>query len=305
MRRSLPPAPLLSALLLALVSWTLPERASAFAVLYPVTTPCPTCPGGAALDLERTLLAGARWNARPGAGGLADGIRVNIDGSIPLMLGISDPVLIEKMEGAIAAGVRAWSSPAVAFDITVGAPGYGEEISILAGTSWALGGHMEWETAFSPNRMFTNGDVVPGVIITGARVMLNFDTLVLLFRSLGESYSLAVLQRLVAHEMGHALGLDHPTDVYEFNIDSDSDPENALVVDFHHPFAGLIQSTAVDPSAIMVPYSDLPALYHAFETPLHLDDLAGRDVLYPYLVPEPSLLALLGVAVLVARRRGA
>jgi hypothetical protein len=285
--------------LLAAATSALAERASAFSVLEPITTPCATCPGGVALDVEASLLAAPRWDARPGAGGLADGLRVNIDHTIPLALGVTDLALIETMYAAMAAGVRAWSSPALDFDITIGPGGAGDEISIVTGFSLGRGGHMEWQTAFSPNRMFTNGDVVPGRAITSALIVLNQESMTQLFGTLGESFALAALQRLVAHEMGHALGLGHPTDVYEFNIDQDDDPTNALVVDFDAPLAGLRVSELPDETAVMVPWGHL-SLQEAFKPALHLDDLGGRDVLYP--VPEPGLLALLGVAALVALR---
>jgi hypothetical protein len=288
---------------LALASWLPTEPAAAFALDQPFATACPACPGGVAIDVELSLIIAPRWNARPGGGGLADGLQVSIAPGIPAAVGVSDPVLAAKMEAAMVAGVLGWASPSVGFDITLGLPTSDTEIAIGAGFAPALGGNTEWFTAWDANRTFTNGDVVAGLIITDARIALNQDTLTLMFGSLGPSYALAALQRLVAHEVGHALGLDHPTDVYEYNIDSDSDPTNVLVVDFHDPFAGLIASPEVDATAIMVPYSDLPGLLYAFETPMHPDDLAGRDVLYPYLVPEPSVCALLAAAALVARRR--
>ena len=170
----------------------------------------------------------------------------------------------------------------------------------MRGQTPSLGGNTYWTFGVAPKRTFTNGAVVPGATITKAHLVMNRDTLVLMFSSIGASYALNALQRLVAHEVGHALGLGHPTDRPEFNIDQDDDPTNAMLVDFHDPFAGLRASSAVDFTAVMVPYSSLPGLQFAFDTTMRPDDLGGRDVLYPYVTPEPTTGALLGGAVLVA-----
>ncbi len=278
-------AALRAALLLVAASSWLATSASAFAFLTPVTTPCQSCPGGVAFDVAASYLANPRWTAGPATHSLQGGLLVWISPGMAGSFGVSDPELAAKIEATIASGVLAWSSPVISFDIVLGgvAPS-GTDISIGSGFTQSIGGRTDFSTAYSLGRQLTNGEILPGTIFTGAVITLNQSTLTNMFSLIGESFALAALQRLVAHEMGHALGLGHPTDVYQYNVVNDSS-------------AGLIVSPdAVDDTAIMVPFSSLPGLHASFDPTMRLDDLAGRDVLYP--APEPAGLLLAAVGAL-------
>jgi hypothetical protein len=82
-----------------------------------------------------------------------------------------------------------------------------------------------------------------------------------------------------------------------------------MPIDPGDPFSALILSPNPDNAAIM---SNRPCgnpfvapCAALFLTSPTNDDLGGRDVLYPVLVPEPTALALLGTALAgVARARG-
>lgn len=252
-------------------------RAEAFAFLSPVTQACASCPGGLALDVQRSLLGETRWDARAG-GALADGIQVTIRPGIAAAIGISDPTLAARIDAAVVAGVAAWSSPVLDFDITFGTGA--SEITIGVGASQFLGGHTEITRTFSAGRSLTEGTVVPGLAFSNARITLNQGSLTSMFVSVNFELALGGLQRLVSHELGHALGLGHPTDVWEYNVVVDA--TGALVTD----------ADAVDDTAIMVPFGSLPGLLVGFDPALRPDDLVGRDVLYPHLAPEPRGLAL-------------
>lgn len=282
---------LLGALLVTAVNAGHATGASAFALLTTIEILCGTCPRGYTLDIEDSYLSNPRWTAAAGTRGLENGLQITIQPGLPAAIGVTDPILAGKIESTIAAGVLAWSSPVLDFDITLGSPTSATEIFIRLGPTASIGGHTDFSTAWSTGRTLTSGELLPGPIFTSGRITLNQATLTTMFASIGESFALGALQRLVAHEMGHALGLGHPTDPFGYNLAAD--PSGAL----------FISPDTVDDTAIMVPAGDLPSLEVGFDPAMRADDLAGRDVLYPHLLPEPGALGPLGLASIFARGR--
>lgn len=113
------------------------------------------------------------------------------------------------------------------------------------------------------------------------------------------------LEHFLMHEAGHAIGLGHPNERVWANFDSDQDPLTPVLVDPYDPASGLAVSPNVDFNAMML--GGFPPDAHWFSfTDLHPDDLAGRDVLYPSLVPEPGAAVLMLSALTLAawRRSG-
>src|SRR5262245_27520723 len=81
----------------------------------------------------------------------------------------------------------------------------------MRGQTPSLGGNTYWTFGVAPKRTFTNGAVVPGATITKAHLVMNRDTLVLMFSSIGASYALNALQRLVARDVLYPYVTPEPT----------------------------------------------------------------------------------------------
>lgn len=282
---------------------------------------CPSGPGvGQSLDVLSTLEQAARWSATPVLGvGLQDGIQVSVEAGFGEAISPGQGATVEQ---GLLDAFAAWESPVLSFDITLDGPG-GFELDVFAVpesdpvfTGNDFFGVAFFATDFSATRTLTNGDTLAGWAITGAEIYFNIDLLQAVQAQIclldanpacsapELSLALAGFVNLAMHEVGHAIGLDHPNEFPFANFDTDGDPTNAIVVDPDDPFADLAVSGNFDPNAVMVspkPLSD-PS---RFDTVLAADDIAGRDVLYP--LPEPALgtlaVATAAIAVLRGRRR--
>lgn len=268
------------------------------------------------------LVGAGRWNAESYQGtGLHDGIQVAVDPSLVSGLEVADED-IPVLRGAIDTAFGMWENGALRFDVAHDSPGarrgteFGAEIDVFAvpgddpvwlGNTFFGVTYVSW--SYVPDRLLTNGETSAGYVITGADIFLNTTRLLDAQREYGLPLSLSAfaVTRLLAHEIGHGLGFDHPNETV--NYDVDQDPLDVESIDPRDPLAGLAVSPFFDQGAIMSNRPcgpDVLVCSAVFYQSLRPDDRMGRDVLYPY-VPEPGTLAALGLglAALAAHRRAA
>lgn len=252
------------------------------------------------ISFSTDMVTAPRWSATShpevSGRGLPGGLEVAVEPGFAEALtiavtGATLPEDVAAVEAATTAAFRAWENSVLAFVVTFdGSAARGEtsgaEIDLFAvpesdpafsSNPYFGVTHLQW-TSLS-NRAMTNGTVGAGNVIRGADIFLNLDMLAAFAPLLTREQQLAALQRLLMHEIGHAIGLHHPHDGPASNFDTDMDPYNAMRIDPADPFADLILSPAINQDVVM---SRQPtSLNTLLFTSLARDDRGGRDVLYP------------------------
>jgi hypothetical protein len=256
----------------------------------------PIPPGG---PIQTTSRWSAIGHASTGGKGLHDGLSVFVSPGfaatlVSATLGTVTPEDVADTEDAIRAAFAGWESPVLAFDVAFEAPavrgeGVGADIDLFVVApsdpaflgSGALFGITYFTSPFEPSRLLTNGTTLGGLAISGADIFFKTD-LIPAFAPLFPTREdkLHALQRLVMHEVGHALGLHHPNEFAPFNLDTSTDPLDRMVIDPTAPFTGLLTGTPIDVDAVMTNFpTSIPGALVL--TALRNDDRGGRDVLYP------------------------
>ena len=296
--------------LAALLSLVSASHASAFSIFTNIVGD----------TVQETLALAPRWSS---LSGLDDGIQVGIQTDFAAALNLA-PGQASLIEERVHDAFGAWENSALQFDLAFEA-GVSEgtvagfEVDLFAVSNshsvFANNGFFGFaavdSTSFSDSRPLTNGQSTPGYSITGVDIYLNIDNFAFL-APLGQATQLDVLSRVLMHEIGHGIGLDHPNIDDPFgsrpNYDTDSNPLNEMPIDPSDPFAMLVASNFRDHQTIMsngpcgIPATQFCAA--AAFTSLQYDDIGGRDTLYPA-IPEPSTAVLVGLGLvgLAAKRR--
>ena len=158
--------------------------------------------------------------------------------------------------------------------------GFGAEIDIFAEVS-SLPAVASLYSRWDRSPIGTNGKELPGHTITSADIVFSsgwcyfIDPALLGQRRRG--LGCHHFETVMMHEIGHALGLDHPTSP-EGNYDSDDDPTNEIPIDCEDPATGLKISPNLPPHSILGGAED-PVIRVAPQ--LTNDDIGGRNFLYP------------------------
>jgi hypothetical protein len=260
-------------------------------------------------DNSDDLQDAARWTATndtfvgSNTRGLGGGIEYSIEGNFYAQITSSfvdsTGVTQDQIKQAIRRAFDRWASgsPLSFTDVSgqifairdAASPGSGSEIDIFAipgGSIDFVGNSLSGNTiqqVSSSQPKSTNGSSISGRTLTSADILINKDRMYYLnpndpqVQSLqSQGQFLVHFESLIQHEIGHAIGLDHPDEWWTRNFDSDSDPNNSMNINCNSPASGLQLSQNFPRNAVMSAQGS-----HLVRMTLTGDDLGGRAFLYP------------------------
>jgi hypothetical protein len=264
-------------------------------------------PDGGSGDAVADFAAAARWDMNAGSlvetgeRGLGGGLEYAIDDSVCTKLIVVDAPDCAAVKTQIGEAAARWGvgHPAIAFTDVTGkitpalAPetggwlGHGAEIDFFAISGDALArDHADTVAAdtrayylFAPAPHDPEGRVQRAARgrVTAADVRFNADMCFYLDPRT-DAPGCAHFGSVVMHEMAHVLGLDHPDEHPERNLDTDADPGDSMALGCDGTAARLAAAPRTERYAVA---NGRWTGAGYWTRGLTYDDYAGRDALYP------------------------
>ncbi len=255
-------------------------------------------------DVDRA----ARWTAGHralvdgGPRGLGGGLEIAIDDSLCQSLTILDRPDCALVRAAVMEAARRWEEghPILHFvevsdrisPMGQGAhppsQGQGAEIDIFAATPeefppfrlTGIAAVTMYYFDVGAQPLLTNGSAAPlsAGTLQAADIRLSTDACYYLEAS-HRRFGCAHLPSIMMHEIGHVLGVDHPDERTDRNLDDDEQPGNVMPINCMSPSLSLRHSPRVEAGATAIAHlwGD-----NAWARGLTNDDIAARDALYPH-----------------------
>ncbi|PZD72422.1 hypothetical protein C1752_03630 [Acaryochloris thomasi RCC1774] len=273
--------------------------------------------------VEEAVETAARWSYEPGSvtegvRGLDEGLEVAIATNFceRLVPQFRDPYPpdCDQVKTALKVALNQWAEehPVLKFvdvsgTITPALPppnhpepwqGFGAELDffVLNGQEYPavseVGGYTSYWSVNKPPRLTNGQKAEGGSTINSADIILNAETC-FFFNAQQPIPECNHFQSLVLHEVGHALGLGHPDELPERNLDTDRSPATEIAINCEQPAQGLQASPALEPNAAMNGYAGRPAPL----LKLTEDDRGGLRFLYPPCTPARKRIPLWLLAV--------
>lgn len=258
-------------------------------------------------DGYNPLLGAPRWNHNElsleqfSERGLGAGLEYSLSTEFcerlpPRFVG-PDPTC-DELRATLLGAFAVWQdgNPVLGFADTTGRilaqtpPGTGAEIDVFALTPDEFPGlgNASGRTVldYGPRRPFsTNGSWAGGRTIYTADIVIAYSREACFYMEFTKPADGCVhFPSLLLHEVGHALGLNHPDEHPHVNVDRDNNPRNSVSFDCDDVARGLGLGRPFDHFAVMV--SDGPTRWP--RVTLAPDDVAGRNFLYPLCGGEPE-----------------